>query len=243
MVDIHCHILPGVDDGAETMQEALEMARIAVDCGVTDLAVTPHFRGDALEVQRMEALNSRFRELETALRQAEIPLMLHLGAEILCTWDTPDLAQAGLLPTMGDTLYVLCEFRFDAPYSYMDEILGDIQEAGYWPVVAHPERYGCIQQEPRRVQRWFRKGYVIQLNKGSILGSFGLRPMETAMQLLDWGTVHVIASDAHSSDRRSTDMRYLLGWLMERYPRGYIRLLLTDNPGRLLRGEDMAPIC
>lgn len=242
MVDIHCHILPEVDDGAEDLAEALEMARLAADSGVTDLAATSHFRGDGLETRKIEEFRRRFRELEAALKQEEIPLELHLGAEILCTWDTLDLAQEGRLPTMGDTRYVLCEFRFDAPYGYMDEILGGIREAGYWPVVAHPERYDCIQQDPRRAQRWFQKGYVIQLNKGSVLGSFGSRPQEAARLLLDRGFVHMIASDAHSAGRRNPDMGRLLSWLLERYSGGYVRLLLTENPGRLLRGEHMAPV-
>jgi len=242
MVDIHCHILPEVDDGAEDLAEALEMARIAAESGVTDLAATSHFRGDLLEKKILEEFRCRFRELEAALRREEIPLRLHLGAEVLCSWDTLDLAQEGGLPTLGDTRYVLCEFRFDAPWGYMDEILDGIRELGYRPVVAHPERYGCVQQDPRRAGRWFQKGYVIQLNKGSVLGSFGSRPQETARLLLERGFVHMIASDAHSAHRRNTDMGPLAGWLLERYPRDYVRLLLTENPGRLLRGEGMAPV-
>lgn len=242
MVDIHCHILPEVDDGAESLEEALEMARVAAACGVTDLAATSHFRGDGDEPGALERIYRRFRLLEEALEQERIPLRLHLGAEILCLLETINLARDRKLPTIADTDYVLCEFFFDAPYDYMDEILSAIAEEGYRPVIAHPERYGAIQRDPRRAQRWFRKGYVIQVNKGSVLGAFGGQVQNTAHWLLEMGFVHMIASDAHSARRRTTDLSRLRMWLLEHYPAGYGHLLLEENPARLLRGEDMAPI-
>lgn len=242
MVDVHCHILPGVDDGAENLEDALEMARIAAECGVTDLAATPHFRGNGQDLKALERFYHRFQMLEDRLKKERIPLRLYMGAEILCTHDTIYLARDGVLPTISDTDYVLCEFFFDVPFDYMDEILDAIAEEGYRPVIAHPERYGAIQRDPRRVSRWFRKGYVIQMNKGSVMGAFGPREQEAALWLLDRGFVHVIASDAHSPHRRTTDLSRLRRWLLERYSGDYVRILLEGNPRRLLRGEDMAPV-
>lgn len=242
MVDIHCHILPGVDDGAQSLSEALEMARLAADCGVTDLVATSHFRGDEMEMDRLAEMYRRFQRLEELLRREEIPLRLHLGAEILCSEETVDLARQKQLPTIGNTQYVLCEFYFNAEYEYMDDILEQIAAAGYRPVVAHPERYGAIQRDPWRIQRWFHRGYVIQVNKGSVLGAFGDGPREVARWILRQGFAHLLASDAHSPLRRTTDMSRLRAWLEERYPPAYIRLLLEENPGRVIRGADMAPV-
>lgn len=242
MVDIHCHILPGVDDGAEDLEDALEMARLSAACGVTDLVATSHFRGDGSDSGMPERLFRRLRHLQDMLREEQIPLRLHPGAEILCTHGTIQLAQNGELPTISRTDYVLCEFFFDAPYEYMDEILDGIARAGYRPVIAHPERYEAIQRDPRRGQRWFHMGYVIQVNKGSILGAFGGRVQDAARWLLEEGFVHVIASDAHSPRYRTTDMSKLCRWLLEHYPEDYAQLLLAENPRRLLRGEDMAPV-
>lgn len=242
MVDIHCHILPGVDDGAEDLTESLEMARMAVRCGITELAATPHFRGDYPDAKRRILLSQQFLQLESALKQEKIPLKLHLGAEILCTGQTVELAWAEQLPTLGDTRYVLCEFPFDAPGSYMSDILYGIAEAGFHPVVAHPERYAAIQQDPRRVQRWFSRGYVIQINKGSVLGAFGIRPQSIGQWLLENGSVHILASDAHSALRRTTDLSQLRSWLLKHYSRGYAQLLLEDNPRRLLQGMEMVPV-
>lgn len=241
MVDIHCHILPEVDDGARSLLEALEMARIAAGCGVTDLAATPHFRAEEENTHCLTALREQFLLLQRAMEQEEIPLRLHLGAEVLCTWQAVDLARERALPTLGDSDYVLCEFYFDVDYDYMDDILAGIAEAGYRPVVAHPERYGAIQRSPRRIHRWFARGYVIQVNKGSILGTFGTRAQNAARWLLDMGLVHVIGSDAHSPRRRTTNLAHLRDDLLRSYSGEYVRLLLEENPGRVLRGEKMVP--
>ena len=241
MVDIHCHILPGVDDGADSLAEALEMARTSVACGVTHLVATPHIRGCEEDLEVIPGFHRQFQDLRQALARENIPLELHPGAEILCSRETAALARRGRLPVIGNTEYVLCEFYFDAPFSYMDEILADIARAGYRPVIAHPERYDAIREDRRRILRWFREGYVIQVNKGSLLGYFGSRIRDTACWLLDAGLLHIIATDAHSPIRRTTDLTRMRQWLLDRYPRGYVRLLLEENPRRLIRGDAMAP--
>lgn len=242
MTDIHCHILPGVDDGAADMEEAIAMARIAAACGVTDLAATSHFRGIDEELGVLERFLRRVQQLQEQLDRRHIPLQLHPGAEILCLPETVELARERNLPTLGNTNYVLCEFFFDAPYGYMDQILSGIAAAGYKVIVAHPERYEAIMTDPRGAERWFRRGYVIQLNKGSPLGAFGGRVQQTARWLLDRGCVHLIASDAHSPRRRTTDLSLLREWLLERYMEAYVKILLEENPARVLKNQDMAPI-
>lgn len=242
MIDIHCHILPHVDDGAEDTEEALAMARIAVDCGVRTLVATPHFRGMEEDLDELAPFRRRFEKLRSVLEAERIPLTLHLGAEILCLPETVELAREGKLPVIGETGYVLCEFFFDAPYEFMDRILAGIAGAGYRVVVAHPERYDAIIDDPRGARRWFRKGYVIQVNKGSILGAFGTGAQQTGRWLLDMGCVHIVASDAHSPRRRTTDLSLVRRWLLERYEEDYARILLEENPRRLLGNQDMMPV-
>ena len=130
MIDIHCHILPDLDDGASTMEEALEMARIAAESGVTDIIATPHFRGEPEALEMKEEIDRRYRELRQALYRHQIPIQLHKGAEILCTPQTPILARQGLLPTLGDTRYVLTEFYFNESFGFMDSCLQKIASQG-----------------------------------------------------------------------------------------------------------------
>lgn len=241
MVDIHCHILHRFDDGSSSLEESLTMARMAVDSGVTDIVATPHFPGQASSLRRISRLMERFRELSQAIAREGIPLKLHPGAEILCMADTVDLAARKLLPTIGDTSYFLTEFYFDERFQHMDEMLRALSDAGYTPVVAHPERYETIQRDPLILDQWFRRGYVLQLNKGSVLGAFGSRVQRSANTILEAGLAHVIATDAHSASHRTTHMGPLKYWLADHLDAGYARILVEENPARLIRGETMVP--
>lgn len=239
MIDIHCHILPDYDDGADSLEEALEMARMAALSGVSHIIATPHFDGEPAELESLPLMKQQFHLLRDALERAGIPLTLHPGAEVLCLPETVVLADNRQLPTLADTSYVLTEFYFDESYAYMDEMLSQLLQCGYKPVVAHPERYDVIQREPPLLRRWARQGCVIQLNKGSVLGSFGSRPEEAANEILAMGLAHVFASDAHSCHSRTPHMRELRRWVEDCCDEEYAAILLEENPRRLLRGRPM----
>lgn len=236
MIDIHCHILPAYDDGANDLEEALEMARLAAYSGVTEIIVTPHFDGDLAEIEQLPQIQRQFDVLSTAVERAGIPVKLHPGAEILCVPETVELAENHQLPTLGDTNYVLTEFYFDESFGFMDDMLSRLLLCGYRPVVAHPERYGAIQRDPSLLRRWVRQGCGVQLNKGSILGTLGVRPEETANEILAMGLAHLIASDAHGSHSRTPHMGQLMEWAEECCDEEYAAILLEENPRRLLRG-------
>lgn len=239
MIDIHCHILPDVDDGAASLDEALEMARIALSSGVTGIVATPHFRGDPESLDQLPLIDQRYRDLKNALLMWDIPLRLYKGAEILCTSKTPDLAAEGRLPTISNTRYVLTEFMFDEAFDFMDDCLSEISSCGYRPIIAHPERYNAIQQEPLRARHWANHSYVLQLNKGSVLGAFGSRAERTANELLELGFAHLFASDAHSCHARTPHMDRLRKWAEDYCDLKYVELLLDENPQRVLRDIHM----
>ncbi|MBR5020852.1 MAG: hypothetical protein IKY17_04420 [Oscillospiraceae bacterium] len=241
MVDIHCHILPCFDDGSPGMAESLEMARMAARTGVTDIVATPHFAGRNAAEDVLPVLAERCRELSRTVDLAGIPVKIHPGAEILCTAEMAELAKKKLLPAIGSTDYLLTEFYFDEDLRFMDEMLCRLRRAGYIPVVAHPERYDAIQRDPLILERWFRRGDVIQLNKGSILGALGHRAEHAAHLILDAGLAHIVASDAHSPLHRTPHMGELNRWMDRHLQPDYARILLEDNPRRLIRGEEMVP--
>lgn len=241
MIDVHCHILPGFDDGSPDMEESLSMARMAASSGVTAIVATPHFPGEAASLQRLDALVGKYSQLARAVAQAGIPLKLYPGAEILCLPETPRLAARQALPTIGNTSYLLAEFYFNESADYMSQMLDALTEAGYQPVVAHPERYRAVQLDPGLAERWFLRGYILQLNKGSVLGSFGTRVQQTAGRILDGGYAHLIASDAHGSARRTPHMGALRKWVEERVDPVYAQVLLERNPARLIEGRSMVP--
>lgn len=242
MVDIHCHILPRIDDGARSMEESIAMVRIARASGVDKIAATPHFAGTEESLEHLPRILRRVLKLQQELNRQNIPVEIVPGAEILCLPQTLDLARKGMLPTLGEGRYLLTEFYFDYPGEEMDRILRSLQEMEYLPVVAHPERYGAVQRQPELVHSWFDRGIVIQVNKGSVLGSFGASPERCAQLLLERGMVHVIASDAHRADSRTADMGAIRAWCEEHLGRTYADVLLRRNPGLVLRGKPTMPV-
>jgi protein-tyrosine phosphatase len=242
MIDIHCHILPDLDDGATSWEEALEMARISAASGVTDIIATPHFRGEPEALEMLDEIDRRCRDLSREVEQCGIPIRIHPGAEVLCTPQTPILARQGMLPTLGNTQYVLTEFYFNESFGFMDDTLMKIADCGYIPVVAHPERYDTVQWDPERLREWADQGFVFQLNKGSILGTLGFRAEQTAHELLELGLAHVIASDGHSCERRTPNMTGLLRWAEECCDPECAHILLTENPGQILNGLPIATL-
>ena len=157
MVDIHCHILPGVDDGSPSMEDSLQMARMAADSGVTDIIATPHCNlpGDGPKNYRSAALRTGFSRLRQALEQEGIPLRIHPGAEVFCTPELPELLDRRQLQTLGGGRYLLVEFYFDESAEFMEQCFHQIRTRGLTPVAAHPERYKTVQQDPYMVRRWF----------------------------------------------------------------------------------------
>jgi protein-tyrosine phosphatase len=240
MIDIHCHILPDFDDGASDLDEALEMAEMAVNSGVTDIIATPHFRGEIAFLDNVPMIERRFQTLVLAIDKASIPLRLHLGAEVLCLPSTARMAASHQLPTLAGTDYTLIEFYFNEPFSFMDDMLAKIAESGYKPVVAHPERYNAIQRDPEVLHRWADQGYVLQLNKGSILGELGFRAEQAANEILSMGFAHLFASDGHHSYTRTPHMGAIRHWANEFCDPGYAAALLKDNPGCILRNEPLS---
>ena len=242
MVDIHCHILPEVDDGAWDMEAAVAMARIARDCGVKKIITTPHFKGEPKSLEAVGFLMHQRRLLQSRLKREKIEVELLPGAEVLCVPQTMELAKTGRLPTLGTGRYVLTEFYFDASAGFMDETLHTLRQMGYLPVVAHPERYGAVQRDPELAAKWFHRGIVLQVNKGSVLGAFGRRAEDAAVRMLCRGNAHIIASDAHSPEVRTTDLQPVRNWCLDHLGQEYTKILLEDNPGRIAAGKSMRKV-
>jgi protein-tyrosine phosphatase len=240
MIDIHTHVLPGVDDGSQSMEDSLELLAIAAESGVDTLVVTPHCNiPDEFDNYASPELLERFRQLDQERREAGIPIRLCRGMEIFATPELPELLQSGRVWTLNDTRYFLMEFAFQEDPDYCRDILRRCRELDYLPIIAHPERYDFIQDDPDIAYEWCTSGYGLQLNKGSILGRFGSEPREMAHLLLRHGLAACVASDAHSPIQRSTYMAELKEYLTDELGESYTRLLLDENPARILSGREL----
>lgn len=236
MMDLHSHILPGQDDGAQSLEQSLSMARMAVDSGVSVMAATPHCTEEA-DMQTRAV----WEMLAEALQENGIPLRLCPGMEIFGTPDTARLLREGRLLTLNDSRYPLIEFSFHTDGSLETRILKSVIRAGYRPVVAHPERYRCIQRDPGLANAWKRMGCLFQINRGSLLGRFGEAARTVAFELVGHGFASAVASDAHSSRIRTPWMRDVAELLSWEFSEEVARLLLREAPGAILNNEELPP--
>lgn len=238
MIDLHAHLLPGLDDGARSWEEALAMARTAAESGIEVVAATCHANlpgEDSLEYRR--TYRRQLLKLQSLLKEHRIPLKVVEGMELL---DGPDLIRKlkrGELLTINQTRYVLTEVRLDAPAWQIYRLLLYLLESGYIPILAHPERYRCMQRMPAHAKEWADLGAVLQIDKGSVLGRFGEEPMKASEYLLGRQLAMLAASDAHRADRRTIQMIPFRDFLARRYGRGCPELLLRENPSRIQAGE------
>lgn len=201
MIDTHLHILYGVDDGPETVQESLELAQALVQEGIRCAVATPHYN-DEFPQRPAAEIHARVKEMQQMLDQYQVPLRLFAGHEALITPDLVVDVQAGRVATLNDSRYLLLELWSGNWLPETERVIFDLQVAGIVPVIAHPERYRAIQQDPARLAALLRQGAIAQLTASSLVGMQGKTAQRTAETLLKKGLIHCIASDAHGLDRR-----------------------------------------
>lgn len=233
--DLHTHILPGVDDGAQTMDQALEMLRNAVASDVTHLVVTPHCNVPGIDGDAR--LEERFAQLQAEAK--DIPIALALGAEVRVTERLPEMLEAGKVKTLNGSRYLLTEFPSACPLEEITPVLEKCLSLSYVPVVAHPERYAAVIENPGAVEQWLDMGCHLQLTGGSILGAYGRSVEETARFLLRNDFVACVASDAHGVYERSNFLMDVYDHLRLYYSKKYAECLMTENPMRVFRDESL----
>lgn len=201
MIDLHCHLLPGIDDGPTTLEVSLAMARCAVDDGITFTACTPHIYPGLYENNRA-GIEAAVDALRAALAEAGIPLQLGTGAD---THLAPDLAggiRTGRVPTINGSRYLLLEPPHHVAPPRFDESVFNLMAAGIVPVITHPERLSWIETHYTVFADLVKQGAWMQLTAGSLTGRFGRRPKYWAERMLDEGLVHILATDSHHIDKR-----------------------------------------
>ncbi len=238
MIDIHTHILPGLDDGSGSWEDSLAMARISVDSGVSGLVATPHSGLPDRDPERhLELVNRRLAQFRTRLQEEKIPLVIYGGMEIFGTPDTPLWLRRGLLITLNHSRYVLIEFPFRDYGRQSTGILEAVRALSLVPVVAHPERYRYVQEDPRLLNLWTDMGCLLQVNRGSLLGRFGETEQALSMGMLERGFVFTVASDTHSPRIRTPRMQDIQRLLREICGEKAAHRMLDTRPRRLLNNE------
>lgn len=238
MIDIHTHILPGIDDGSENLEESLAMAELAWDSGVDTIVATPHagITGVFENFYSPEWIEL-FEQFKLYLKEHDCRVRLLPGMEIFVTDDALERIRSGELIPIHHSRYYLMEIPFDANPYWAEEIWTEVLEMDKIPVIAHPERYFCIQDEPAILYEWMKMGCLSQMNRGSIFGRFGRSAKRTGELLLEHNLITCVASDAHSPYMRTTFMADIREYLSDLYGEDRMYRLLFQNPERMINDQ------
>lgn len=240
MIDLHSHILPNIDDGAESISEALEMLRDAQSSGVRKIVATPHYNPmyDWLN-RNSPALNSLYHKLCEEATAQDIHIEISLGMEIRAFDEMTVMLERNELLPFGNTRYVLVEFDNWESERWCKKILGSLLQSDFIPVIAHPERYEFVWDKPWNVYDWLEMGCEIQITKASMLGRFGREAKLASDDFLERGWVSCVASDAHGFQHRTAELKSAFTYLSENYSVNLAEMLLRENPSRILEGKPL----
>ncbi|MFD0671983.1 tyrosine-protein phosphatase [Cohnella sp. GCM10027633] len=239
MIDIHTHILPGLDDGADSMTTALAMARAAAKEGITDIIATPHhvngnYRNPASDVQ------TAVWNFQSRLQTEGIPVTLHPGQEIRVHDDLIAARDRGELLTLAGTSYLLIEMPGHEFPKEMKELVSNLAGKGLRPVIAHPERNRVIRENHRLLAELVQLGASAQVTTHSLLGEFGERIEKSAWSLCRSGLIHLVSSDAHHVERRAFSLTQAYREISDRLGPEWSEYY-RNNAASLLANEPFAP--
>lgn len=236
MIDLHNHVLPGVDDGAPNLPTALRMLELAAGQGITCVCCTPH-ANDRADERTDRLYQSVFLQLREAAQAAQIPVELGLAAEIMLGADLLKVLRLPFATYRAGRKYFLLEFPVATPYEIMLNAVKVAARNGYIPVLAHAERFQRMLSEPAQPRAVRAAGAVLTLDAGSLVGQFGPVAAKRARQLLDWNCVDILCSDAHDDGEHGFCLQAGCAAAAAIIGEARARELVNDNPRRVWNGE------
>lgn len=240
MFDIHSHILYGVDDGAGNLSDSVEMAQLAAESGTKGLIATPHCNIPGVFDNYWTAeLLEKLSVLRQELKKRNIPIEIYSGQEVFLSKKFETHLKNGEFITLNNSRYMLVELDFRTDEASMMSRLQRLSEYGYVPVVAHPERYGLVIENPDIITAIKSSGCLVQINRSSVLGDFGPYIKRTAQTILRNGLADFVASDAHSQYSRTPNLSDVHEYISENISYDYAETLLQINPEKVLKNEEI----
>ena len=239
MIDIHNHIIQGVDDGSKNITMSLDMARTYLKNGITKIIATPHYiEKDSLSLDRNKKALERLRY---ELKKNDLDLEVYLGNEVYISMDLLKDIEENRVATLNGSRYVLIEFPMREIPIYAESVIYELLIHGYIPIIAHPERYLEIQEDPNILLHFLKKGALAQLNLPSLEGLYGKMVEQTSRILLENRMIQFVGTDSHSNRRRSPDVSKSLGILKEIVSTREYRQLTEENANNILEDKIFTP--
>lgn len=238
MIDLHCHILPGIDDGPQTLDKSIEMAHEAIKQGITHILCTPHHHNGQFYNPAYKVI-SMVQNLQDEFDQRGIELTLFEGQEIRLTWRLiEEIESKNILFTDLNDQYLLIEFPTKEIPSYTEKLFFQLMERGHIPVIVHPERNAVFAKEPNRLIPFLEMGALTQLTAPSLVGFFGKKTQKAAKLMLENRMICMVASDAHSIDHRGFYLKEAYQEIEKNWGRDYV-VAMKQMAKDLLNGDEV----
>lgn len=239
IIDLHCHILPGLDDGIELLEDAIEACNIAQKEGIEGIVATPHMREGFFDVSPAEARES-LSTLQKQIAQREIEIELFLGAEVHIASHLPEKVKDGSVLTLNDTKkYLLLELSYQQYPIEFENVLFSLKVSGITPILAHPERVRYFKDDMERVARAVQLGALTQVTSSSILGHFGEDIRRYSIELAERGLMHIIASDSHDIHYRPPAILKACDEMVKIVGEKEATAMIKDRPSAVVHGEEL----
>lgn len=237
VIDMHCHLLPGVDDGSKDEKETEKMLRMAWKEGIRGILVTPHYHVDR-SGDFSERCKKSYQKVCSMAKDIHPGMKIFLGNEIFYSAGVVEALKKGEALTLNGTRYVLVEFATYVELLTVRKAIQELQYAGYAPIVAHMERYDCLKKE-EQVRELVEMGALMQVNASTLTGKMGMGVKRYMKKLLKEDLIHIVGTDAHSSRHRRPKMKKCLRYIQRKAGASKRRELTESNPATIIRGEDI----
>ena len=237
MIDIHSHIIPNVDDGARSVEETFNILKEAQEAGFTDVILTSHFLLNYYETNAKELIFWK-EKLQEVLKKQGTKINLHSGMEIYITNQMEELLENKKILTLANSRYMLIELPLATNVKYFDYVVYYLEAKGIKPIIAHPERYKCVQKDPDIVEEYIEKGCLIQCNYGSIVNLYGREAEKTIKTILKKNQVHFLGSDVHRENGTYLIILDAIKKIRKIIGENKINEITTINPKKILQNEE-----
>lgn len=235
LIDIHAHVLYGVDDGARTLEESCELIEQAAASGFAAIVATPHYS----RRRGVNGYEERLEQLKQAISERKLDVQLYLGQETYYHEELPERLKDGKAFTMNDTLHVLVEFDTNVSFQSMYRAIRRFQTSGYLPILAHMERYECLRDE-KHLSELCSSGCLLQMNYESLEGHWLSPDVRWCRKQVKNGNIHFLATDMHRIDYRSPEIQTAFKWLIEHVEPGQVKRMVYENPLRMLKNQKIS---
>lgn len=237
MIDIHCHILPGIDDGAKISEDSIEMVKVASKEGIKTIIATPHHRNNQFNNKKDDILKY-VEDINKVLVQEKLPITVLPGQEVRIYGEILEDYSKGEILTLNHTQYLFIEFPSSSVPRFAERLLYDIQTQGIIPIIVHPERNKELQEKPELMYEFVKNGALTQVTAASVCGYFGKKIKHFSEQLIEANLTHFIASDAHNTSSRTFKMMQAFDEIYKKYGSDYV-YMFNENAEMLVENKNI----